>query len=363
MPRLLGCASLLVLGAIPLPLSFFLCLFLGCSQNGSAVAPEDEDVATTRARLLSLPAPDPSVNLQFGTSVAADSQTLIIGDSQALATSTDNQQHNKGQVHIYARSGGIESWTPLQVLKPFGPVNGEVHFGEHLALHGNLLVVSADRDALDCPSYPCPNPADDSQQGAFYVFSRTAPGQSFTRVGTKFTEPSPVRENRFGLLVATNGRFIAATAGVTDGGNGFDVQVFTVQANGSVVRSYGIDPTLKPLAMTMTESGILAVIPSNGPRWAPATSTSSATATPSPCSTATTAAASSWRPSPAPARARSRPSVPRWVSGTPNRSACSRISGSWSAIKTSRGPSWPSTSWSAGPGPTRGSSTHPWSPA
>src|SRR4051812_21300242 len=162
--------------------------------------------------LLTIPGPDPLVNSHFGSAVAADAQTLIIGDSEAKAPATDGIPRNKGQVHVYTRGNSVESWQPLQILKPFGPVDGEVHFGISLALHGNLLVVGANRDALDCGTYPCANRADDGQQGSFYVFTRTAVGQPFTLVGSKYNEPSPTFEGRFGRFIATNGKFIAATA-------------------------------------------------------------------------------------------------------------------------------------------------------
>ena len=229
----------------------------GCS----AVPTSDESVARQDAALLTIPPPDPTVNSHFASSVAADAQTLIIGDSEAKALNTSGLPANKGQVHVYTRSGGVESWTPLQILKPFGPVNGEVHFGWTLALYGNLLVVSANRDALDCGTYPCTDPTLDGQQGAFYVYKRTAPGQPFTQVGTKYTEPSPGFDARFGKLIATNGKFIAAAGGVEDAAKSVDVHIYTIQPNGSIVYSYSIDPTLRPLSLAMTDNGILAAIP------------------------------------------------------------------------------------------------------
>jgi len=233
-------------------------LLAGCSSGTKL----DESVSGREAQaLLTIPPPDPLINSHFGSAVAADTQTLIIGDSEAKAPATDGIPRNKGQVHIYTRGSTAESWQPLQILKPFGPVSGEVHFGISLALHGNLLVVAANRDALDCGTYPCPNSADDGQQGAFYVYTRTAVGQPFTPVGTKYTDPSPIPNGRFARLIATNGQYIAAAAGVLDGGQSPDVRIYTIQQNGSIVYSYSIDPTLRPLSLAMTENGILAVVP------------------------------------------------------------------------------------------------------
>jgi hypothetical protein len=234
-------------------------LLAGCSGSSEPT----ESVAEQSAALLTIPAPDPELNLQFGRAIAADSQTLIIGDAHAKAIAADGMLKNRGEVYVYTRTGGVEEWQSLQVLKPFGPVKGEVHFGQRLALSGNTLIVAANRDALDCGTYPCPNIADDDQQGAFYVYKRTAPGQPFTRVGTKYTDPTPVRELQFGLHVATNGQYIAAAAGTGDNGMSDELRIFTIQANGTITYSYSITPAPRPIGIAMTANGILAVIPAN----------------------------------------------------------------------------------------------------
>src|SRR5207253_1787044 len=112
--------------------------------------------------------------------------------------------------------GSLDSWQDIQTLKPLGPILQESHHGSHVVLHGNLLVVSAERDAKDCGTYPCANFADDASQGAFYVYTRTAPGQIFTPVGTKYNEPTPVADARWGHLIASNGKYIAAAGGESD---------------------------------------------------------------------------------------------------------------------------------------------------
>jgi hypothetical protein len=56
-------------------------LFAGCSGN----AETSESVAAQQAALLTIPLPDASINYTFGTSIAADNQTLIVGDDRALA--------------------------------------------------------------------------------------------------------------------------------------------------------------------------------------------------------------------------------------------------------------------------------------
>ena len=232
----------------------------GCSSGAKL----DESLAQKSAPILTIPQPDALNSSQyFGSAVAADSQTLIIGDNQALGPTPSGGMLNKGEVRVYTRTGGVESWQQLQTLKPLGPAYGEVHFGQHLALYGNLLIVSASRDDGDCGTYPCANHGVPSQPGSFYVFKRTAPGQPFTPVGSKFVDPNPVSDGRFGLHVATNGKYIAAAAGEGDGGNATELRIFTIQANGIPVYSYSISPAPKPLGIAMTDNGILAVVPGN----------------------------------------------------------------------------------------------------
>jgi hypothetical protein len=233
-------------------------LIAGCSSSNKP----EESVAGEQAPLITIPTPAANIPYKWGTSVAVDNQTLIIGDDRAMAQGV-MFPGNRGEVHVYTRNGGLDSWSELQVLKPYAPVWNETHHGSRLSLHGNLLVVSAERDSKDCGVYPCANIADDQSQGAFYVYTRTAPGQIFTQVGTKYLEPTPVANARWGHLVATNGKYIAAAGGESESGSGdaMDVRIFTIQANGSIVYSYSIDATLKPVDMVMTESGILALIP------------------------------------------------------------------------------------------------------
>ncbi|HEX2734196.1 MAG TPA: cellulose binding domain-containing protein [Polyangiaceae bacterium] len=258
--------SLVILGMSVLVGGSFSSCSSGVNTDGEFEASDDsgEAVAQERDALLTIAQPEPTINLQFGTGVAADNQTLLLADPHAKATDTFGHPANRGSVYIYNRAGGVESWQALQTLRPFGPTVGEIHFGTHMALRGNLLVVSADRDALDCGTYPCSNSSDDQQQGAFYVYTRSAPGQQFTRLGTKYTEPSPVGNNRFGLLVATNGTYIAAAAGVLDGGSGTGIHVYKF-VNGAVSYAYSVEPTGHQQDLTLTDSGILAVVPADGP--------------------------------------------------------------------------------------------------
>src|SRR5688572_11296475 len=86
-------------------------LLAGCSGGSEPT----ESVAEQSAALLTIPPPDPMINSHFGNGITADNQTLLIGDSEAKAPAADGTVKNRGQVHVYTRSGGVEEWQPLQI--------------------------------------------------------------------------------------------------------------------------------------------------------------------------------------------------------------------------------------------------------
>src|SRR5262249_49814295 len=131
------------------------------------------------------------------------------------------------------------------------PKMSEIHFGQRIALHGNLMLISAYRDGLGTG-------AADAEQGAFYVYTRPGAGQPFTLAPNGIvSEPNPAANARFGYFVATNGTFVAAGRSPDPDGIGNAIQIFTLGANGTVSFSYSIDPGLRPKDLAMTESGVL----------------------------------------------------------------------------------------------------------
>jgi hypothetical protein len=216
----------------------------GCTPTGGDSA---DDVVTVREKLL-IPAPTPDVNVQFGLFVASDEQTLLVGDHAAYGVNVAGHPAGRGQVHVYRRTGTIEEWQPLQVLLPDGPTDSEVHFGERITLSGNLLFVSAHREAGTV-----------GEQGFIYVYTRSGPGQSYTRVG-KITEPMPVSNHRFGYYTASNGNFLAAATGL-DGQPSTQVHVWDVQGSGATNFLYSIDVGVPVVDLAMTQAGVLVVVP------------------------------------------------------------------------------------------------------
>ncbi len=215
----------------------------GCSSQ----LEESEQLAKASDEL-TIHAPDAAVNYFFGTSVTADDQTLVIGDYGALSPTLDGHPKQRGQVHIYTRSGDSQEWQPLQVLTPEAlTLSSEVHFGEAVVLENNLLLVSAHRD----------DAANDLQEGSFYVYSRPGAGQPFVQIG-RFTEPVPSAGHRFGRALATNGNYIAVGDGID--GETDVVHVFRVSGN-SVTYGYPVDVGAGALEVAITDSNVLVIRP------------------------------------------------------------------------------------------------------
>jgi hypothetical protein len=220
----------------------------GCIPVGGGAA-DETDVVTARKKLV-IPAPDPAVNVQYGLFVSSDEQTLLVGDHAALGVNIAGNPAGRGQVHVFRRTGTIDEWQPLQVLLPDSPTDSEVHFGERITLSGNLLFVSAHREAGTV-----------IEQGFIYIFTRPGPGQPFTRVG-KITEPTPVADHRFGYFTASNGNFLAAATGPD--GFGTQVNVWSVQGNGATTFRYSIEIGFRVVDLAMTQAGVLVVVAGPG---------------------------------------------------------------------------------------------------
>lgn len=116
-----------------------------------------------------LTASDAAPDSQFGRSVSLSNETLVVG-----ASSQDNQQGaNAGAVYVFARSGGV--WQEQLKLVPSDLVTDDF-FGQHVALDGDTLAVSAPGQA----------PGSLGASGAVYVFVRSA---GTWTLQTKFGSP------------------------------------------------------------------------------------------------------------------------------------------------------------------------------
>ncbi|MBL0927993.1 MAG: hypothetical protein IBJ11_10140 [Phycisphaerales bacterium] len=128
------------------------------------------------ARLL---ASDPQPLAQFGSALAFDGTTLVVG-----APSADSG--GRGAVYVYSRAGTV--WSFAQKIVSAGPGLGDT-FGGSLSLSGNTLVVGA---------------PGTSGGGNAYVYVRTGAGQPFALQATIVSQDRTVSD-LFGTAVALSG--------------------------------------------------------------------------------------------------------------------------------------------------------------
>ncbi len=148
---------------------------------------------------------------EFGTTVAVDGDTIVVGaeweDSAATnvnGNQADNSAPNAGAVYVFTRSGA--PWTQQAYLKASNPDAGD-NFGASIAISGDTVVVGAPDESSATRSNLLDNSAPDS--GAAYVFMRsgaTWSPQSYLKASN--TEAS----DEFGYSVAISGDTVVVGA-------------------------------------------------------------------------------------------------------------------------------------------------------
>jgi hypothetical protein len=235
-------------------IGFFACsAVLSCAPFTEDTRANAREVADRTRQELTISEPDPDINNQFGDSLAADGQTIIVGDHSAYAPDISGNLQGRGEVNVYTRSGN--DWQHLQVLKPPGPKSSEIHFGDRVVLNGNNLLVSADRDGISGTNFPF-------EEGSVYLFNRPGPGQQFVQVA-QLTAPAPVQGGRWGFFLATNGNFIAVATSLEAGAAKNTVDVFSLQGT-TVSYRYTITadlPGSPPVFdLAMTQAGVVVIL-------------------------------------------------------------------------------------------------------
>jgi hypothetical protein len=150
----------------------------------------------------------------FGTSVAIDGNTIVVGalNEDGAATgvdgdTTDNTAANAGAAYVFTRSG--TTWSQQAYLKASNTDVGDA-FGLSVAISGNLVIVGA-------PSESSPSKGVNGDQrgntamdsGAAYVFART--GTSWSQAA--YLKPSNTQASlEFGDAVAISGTTIVVGA-------------------------------------------------------------------------------------------------------------------------------------------------------
>jgi len=130
----------------------------------------------------------------FGTSVALDGDTLIVG-----AYRDDDMAPNSGSAYAFTRMG--TSFMQTAKLRASDASDGD-QFGQSVTVDGDIAVVGVPLDS-----------DIDSNQGSAYVFMRT--GMMWTQI-QKLTASDGARDDRFGFVVDIDGDNILVTAQTDD---------------------------------------------------------------------------------------------------------------------------------------------------
>ena len=190
-------------------LVFILSASLGMAGCGNS-SPLSE---TSIAQQAYLKASNTGADDHFGSAVAIDGDTLVVGapnedsgSSGVNGTQSDNSGNDVGTVYVFVRSGGI--WTQQAYLKASNPDDLDT-FGTSVAISGNTIVVGAQGEDSNATGVNG-NQSDDSvaQAGAAYVFVRS--GTTWTQQA--YLKPSTAGFNNFGNTVAIDGDTIAIGA-------------------------------------------------------------------------------------------------------------------------------------------------------
>jgi len=129
----------------------------------------------------------PGDGRQFGSSIAFDGTTLLIGAPSYDWTSSN--VYIPGEAYVFANTGG--TWTETQILEPDDSADGD-QFGYAVALDGTTALVGA----------PAADVGTNIHQGASYVFDGS--GATWTQTN-KLVAPDGIAYDQFGQSVAMQG--------------------------------------------------------------------------------------------------------------------------------------------------------------
>lgn len=199
----------------------------GFNQDSGAVYIFTRDGERWREdQILHAPVPD-GIDM-FGSAVALEGDTLIIGapreDSDAEgvgAMLTGSGSVNSGAAYVYRRIDGL--WTFEVAIKPPQPADA-AYFGHAIALHGETLVITAPErtNRLSANYYQ-------HDAGAAYVYERS-PQEGWVESATLFASNIDLYD-RFGIAVDIHDGRIAI--GAPDEASGFGGSVPDPQDNTS----------------------------------------------------------------------------------------------------------------------------------
>lgn len=152
---------------------------------------------TAQCQVAKLLADDGAADGWFGTAVAVDGDTALLGAGARFDTTTE-----PGMTHIFVRGGG-DVWTPLTTLS--GDAVGGDNFGFAVAIDGDTAVVGAYADTGNA-----------EQSGVVYVFERDAGGTDNWGRVARLIAPDAEPFDWFGFSVAIDGDTLVVGAPFSD---------------------------------------------------------------------------------------------------------------------------------------------------
>jgi FG-GAP repeat protein len=152
-------------------------------------------------------------HFEFGSAVAIDGDTLVIGAPlETVASTSGADVPNTGAAYVFVRSG--DSWSQQARLTPPVVSDTFLQFGKAVAVSGNTIAIGMPNDPSGSAGVGG-NPADISLlgSGAVVVFVRS--GTSWTQQAyIKATNPGQI--DNFGAAVALDGDVLAVGAPFED---------------------------------------------------------------------------------------------------------------------------------------------------
>ncbi|CCO20397.1 predicted protein [Bathycoccus prasinos] len=147
---------------------------------------------------LKLTASDGAYGDSFGTSIAFDGNTALIG-----AIGVDDNGSDSGSVYVFTRTGTDDStWTETKKLTVSDGENSDI-FGSSIAFDGNTALIGATWD----------------RSVAVYVFTRTGTDDSTWTETKKLTASDGAYGNSFGTSIAFDGNTALIGATLDDAGS------------------------------------------------------------------------------------------------------------------------------------------------
>lgn len=180
-------------------------------SSGSAYVYKRTGTTWMQQQILTVPAAEIYISEQFGSSLAVDGTTLVVGGYNAWPVVGGNRYAQAGAAYVFEQSG--DSWNYQQTLiAPAARIQDSAHFGYSVAMDSDTLVVGAVTDSVDFGG------AGKPQSGSAYVFVRNSGTWEFQAQLSEAAAEAAINE-LFGESVGVSGNTVAVGAKWEDVGD------------------------------------------------------------------------------------------------------------------------------------------------